>query len=320
MKIANDILLRYLHLFYPANADWLICNNVWDIEFCKCIDDVELNIGVLLYNILSHEQLKYTFEFREYKGNNYYPMKISAKVKPNGNVANICKICNELTLFKALREADTEKLKKRLSYDIELHYETKFPEFFIASCLFKVNHESTLQRSDIIKYLFLKKPDIFLDYVGKFTAYAKDEKLDSIDFAKVHLELIDFILSFFAEKKDSNILGDVLQVLENPQFVNNYNCKGRTKNLKSLSYDKLSNLITLQLPKFNLSKYNITMFETLARTIDNNIEKNDFLTNYVQIFENLMKIAESQNRQKDTSIVDAMTSFQNYIEERKKKS
>lgn len=314
MKIADNILLRYLYLFYPYNKVWLKCNNIWDIDFCMCVDEVELNIGVLLYNILAqNNELKYSFEFRDYEKNSYYPMKISAWVPPSTGVATSCKLCSELELFRTIKSDDFETIKKRLKSDMEINYEIKFPEFFIASCLYKVNNDETLKRSDIIKYLFLKKPSIFLTYIEKFAEFVESENINSKEFIKVHLDLIASVLVFFAEKKDSNILGDVLDVFDEERFQYNYNLIGREGNLKEITYEKLSSLVTCQLPKFNLRKYNINKFERLVRIIDINIKDNIFLETYFTIYKNLQKIVENQSRQNDTAIKTAMDSFLKYI-------
>jgi hypothetical protein len=272
---------------------------------------------VILYNVLVHNEAKYTFEFRDYAENPYYPMKISVNATPNKDVVQICEFCNELTCFKTKKIDDEEKLdklRKNLKSDIDWNYGTKVPEFFVASCLFQLNTNPDIERINIIKYLFFKKPDIFLNYIEKFTDFIKSETKKSPEFIEVHLKLIVSILDFFKENKEPYILGDVLAIFENKLFKKNYDVCERIGNIKNITIENLSDIFSPHFTKFNLNKYTISIFERLIKAIKEKVEDVEYKQNYEDIYDDLVVIAKFQKRENDESIKDAFKTLKISIE------
>ena len=311
MSFTDDILYRYLHFFYPHNQHWMTCNNTWSPRRCRCVDEVELNAAILLLKTIKNIDADYSFEFRSYKNNPDYPMKIADKAI---NIDSLDK-CVENQTMKIIKERSGINTTQPFDSSLErkIVFYQQYDVVYVVLCLIAVNRNESMHRVDIIKYLFLKKAEVFLKYISEFSDFVCREKVDDFEFIKTHLGLINSTLEIHAKKASPNILGDVFEVFNEDLFQLNYDCYKKIGNLIRVYKENVAGITANNLPYLNLSQHHIAKLEELAKEMQACNKVNDFNNIFRNICENLNKIFAMQKRTNDSNISKSMLSFEKYI-------
>lgn len=310
--IAKNILYRYAYMFYPSNSVWLnVCNYKWEPRTCSCIDEIEINIAILLYKIINDEDKHYKFIFRDYLENHCYPMKLLNKGVQFDNFKK-CEFCKDFSVFKLMEDVfskDFDGLAEGRKICLE---EKEKAIIFVALCLFAIRTKK-LNRLDIFKYLFLKDSRVFLLYLNEFYEFlnanvTKSNKDTYKTFISAHLEIIDSVLSIYANSEDTNILGDILLGLDNEFFKKNYSFTDSTiNNFKKYYNETFVNFQRSQPEHLLLNTRNISIMKNIMVLLKNLDIQN--LKIFESIFRNIEKILLVQKRNNEGQISEIMSNF-----------
>ena len=315
LSVAERVLNRYIYLFYPQNDEWLNCSLRLDDD-CVCVDEVQLNIACLLFNRLMGDNDKCRFEFNNYMDDSLYHMKIYDTTFD----LSLFKLCPYCELLKFV---DGEAHKNQIPSFVRLEERRKLVEYdesiivYLAFCLLNVNRDKSLHRSDILRFYFLKNQNAFFEYLQelkKHLAYKVHCEEDSLLF---HIELIEYVLRVYALNEQSNILGDIFKIFEEPLFCKNYDCE---KELGTIRRELKKSVTEYDNPKLPIFKVNvlpditiISVIASIATVVKENYNWDAYKNTFNNIHNYLNKILESQKRLNETRISRDMTKLQNII-------
>jgi len=315
VDISERIINRYIHIFYPANINWLKCNKVWNIKLCRCIDEFELNIAVLLFNaVIGNGITNVIFHFREDVDNKTYYMKVKNK-NIDLNSFPFCKYTEELKLVNC-RETlvFNESFDGGKELDAIVDYDESIITY-ISLCLLKVNRDTKFNRNDILKYYFLKNPQGFSKYLCDFYEFINTASKLNEDFLDFHIKLIGSILEFHSSDLDSNILGDVCDAFDEQFFKENYKCENNLNIIKKLFLQSVSKYEISKLPVLNIKipQRNVTIISLMtnvAKIIKKKSNWDNQKSEMNSIKNHLEAIIKAQRRTKEKQIKTDMEELQ----------
>ena len=276
---------------------WLHCNMFWNIKLCRCLDEIEVNIALSLYEKILGLNSDVVFVFNSMEEKPYY-MSINNR-KCNLSDYQFCEYCDEIKCIMHEPEKD-----KNLFKDVRKEQRTILDEaeiMYCVFCLLAVNRTNQLDRGDIVKLYFLKCENVFSKYLVALRTFLNNEENLSLAFLEFHVELIGFILKKHANSESSNILGDVYAVINETYFKENYQCNHNAEMIK----EKLENLViginSERLPVLNLDipRYNSTVISVIpdiARIVKSRYDWNRLRKYFVDIHSNIETILRSQKR------------------------
>lgn len=288
---------RYTYLFYPKNSMWLQCNMFWNIKLCRCLDEIEVNVALSLYEKISGLNSDVMFLFNSQDGEPYY-MSVNNR-KCILSDYQFCEYCDEIRFIMHEPEKDENLFQDARKEQRVILDEAEI--MYCVLCLLAVNRTNELDRSDIIRLYFLKCENAFSKYLTALRAFLNNEENLSLVFLEFHIKLIEFVLKKHANNESSNILGDIYVVINEACFKENYQCNHNAEMIK----ERLENLViginADRLPVLNLDipRYNSTIIAVItdiAKIVKSRYDWNKLKKHFVDIHSHTEAILRLQKR------------------------
>lgn len=326
--MVSDIIKLYGSLFQDEYNRWLECGQVADIQICRCLDAIQLDLALLWVN---RPRTIYNFYF---DCSTPYIVDVYADSRSESN-KNIswCSYSAHNQKGRNLKIVSSSKFQnstliEAFEYDGFNLTEQECPLLFALLCLYMVNTtmqqgaltNTAIQRERLTELYFCSCPRAFHTYISSFCEVLANSS-DYLKRVHEHIKMIKKVLSWYANSilNKTNALQQIRKSLFEPLHTRIVCIDVATS---TQSIQNLCNLLDtkclepLKKTTLPLDYKLINNIYNIFRTIKNPNSKLDWQSispELNEIYNSLKQIIESSQRSNESRLMNTMEALYNLI-------